>query len=60
MGQNRFVPPAVSGDKRWAFSAHPIRAENAGVHVLDAGHFALDTKASEIAAMLDEFMKARK
>jgi pimeloyl-ACP methyl ester carboxylesterase len=33
---------------------------SAGVHVLDAGHFALDTKADEIAGMLDEFMKAQK
>jgi pimeloyl-ACP methyl ester carboxylesterase len=33
---------------------------NAGVHVLDAGHFALDTKADEIAGMLDEFMKTQK
>ena len=32
---------------------------NAGVHVLDAGHFALDTKADEIAGMLDEFMKTQ-
>jgi pimeloyl-ACP methyl ester carboxylesterase len=33
---------------------------NAGVHVLDAGHFALDTKANEIAALVDQFMKAQK
>jgi pimeloyl-ACP methyl ester carboxylesterase len=33
---------------------------NAGVHVLDAGHFALDTKADEIAALVREFMKAQK
>jgi len=33
---------------------------NAGVHVLDAGHFALDTKADEIAGMLDEFTKTQK
>jgi pimeloyl-ACP methyl ester carboxylesterase len=32
----------------------------AEVHVLDAGHFALDTKADEIAALVDGFMKARK
>jgi pimeloyl-ACP methyl ester carboxylesterase len=30
---------------------------NAEVHVLDAGHFALDTKAGEIAAFVREFMK---
>src|SRR5216684_3140515 len=33
---------------------------NAQVHVLDAGHFALDTKADEIAALVDQFMKAQK
>jgi pimeloyl-ACP methyl ester carboxylesterase len=33
---------------------------NATVHVLDAGHFALDTKADEIAAMVREFMKTLK
>jgi hypothetical protein len=27
------------------------------VHVLDAGHFALDTKADEIAALVRGFMK---
>ena len=33
---------------------------NAKVYVLDAGHFALDTKADEIAVMVREFMKAEK
>jgi pimeloyl-ACP methyl ester carboxylesterase len=33
---------------------------NASVHVLDAGHFALDTKADEIAALVREFMKTQK
>jgi pimeloyl-ACP methyl ester carboxylesterase len=33
---------------------------SAEVHVLDAGHFALDTKADEIAALVHEFMKAQK
>jgi pimeloyl-ACP methyl ester carboxylesterase len=33
---------------------------NAGVYVLDAGHFALDTRADEIAAPVLEFMKAQK
>jgi len=33
---------------------------NAGVYVLDAGHFALDTKADEIAALLRKFMQAQK
>jgi len=32
----------------------------AQVHVLDAGHFALDTKADEIAALLRQFMKTQK
>jgi pimeloyl-ACP methyl ester carboxylesterase len=30
---------------------------NAEVHVLDAGHFALDTKADEVAVLVSEFMK---
>ena len=29
---------------------------NAGVHILDAGHFALDTAADEIAARVSEFL----
>jgi pimeloyl-ACP methyl ester carboxylesterase len=29
----------------------------AEVHVLDAGHFALDTKADEIAVLVKTFMK---
>src|SRR5262249_600133 len=33
---------------------------NAEVHILDAGHFALDTKADEIAALIGEFMKTQK
>jgi len=33
---------------------------NAKVVVLDAGHFALDTKADEIAELVREFMKTRK
>jgi pimeloyl-ACP methyl ester carboxylesterase len=32
----------------------------AEVHVLDAGHFALDTKADEIAALVSEFMNTLK
>lgn len=32
----------------------------AKVYVLDAGHFALDTKADEIAALIREFMKTQK
>ena len=33
---------------------------NAEVHVLDAGHFALDTNADEIAALIGQFMKRQK
>jgi pimeloyl-ACP methyl ester carboxylesterase len=33
---------------------------NAEIHVLDAGHFALDTKADEIAALIRDFMKKQK
>jgi pimeloyl-ACP methyl ester carboxylesterase len=33
---------------------------NAEVHVLDAGHFALDTKADEIAMLVHEFMNTQK
>jgi pimeloyl-ACP methyl ester carboxylesterase len=33
---------------------------SARVYVLDAGHFALDTQADEIAALLREFMKPQK
>jgi pimeloyl-ACP methyl ester carboxylesterase len=33
---------------------------NAEVHVFDAGHFALDTKADEIAALVREFVKTPK
>jgi pimeloyl-ACP methyl ester carboxylesterase len=33
---------------------------NAEVHVLDAGHFALDTKANQVAGLVLEFMKAQR
>jgi pimeloyl-ACP methyl ester carboxylesterase len=33
---------------------------NADVHVLDAGHFALDTAADEIANLVDAFMRRHK
>jgi pimeloyl-ACP methyl ester carboxylesterase len=33
---------------------------SAEVRVIDAGHFAFDTKADEIAAMVREFMKTQK
>jgi pimeloyl-ACP methyl ester carboxylesterase len=32
---------------------------NAQIHVLDAGHFALDTRANEIAALIRDFLKAQ-
>ena len=32
----------------------------ADIQVLDAGHFALDTKADEIAALIRDFMKSQK
>jgi len=32
----------------------------AELHIVDGGHFALDTTADEIAAVLDEFMKRQK
>jgi pimeloyl-ACP methyl ester carboxylesterase len=35
-------------------------APTAEIHVLDAGHFALDTKADEIASLVREFMKTKK
>jgi pimeloyl-ACP methyl ester carboxylesterase len=35
-------------------------APNAEVHLLDAGHFALDIKADEIAALIGQFMKTPK
>jgi surfactin synthase thioesterase subunit len=33
---------------------------NAEVHVVDGGHFALDTAADEIAALICQFMKTQK
>ena len=33
---------------------------SAEIHVLDAGHFALDTKPDEIASLVREFMKTKK
>jgi pimeloyl-ACP methyl ester carboxylesterase len=32
----------------------------AEIHVLDAGHFALDTKADEIADLVTRFMQGKK
>ena len=39
---------------------HHQDVPNVEVHVLDAGHFALDTQADEIAALVDGFMNQRK
>jgi hypothetical protein len=33
---------------------------NAEVHIVDGGHFALDTAADEIAALIGQFMTAQK
>jgi pimeloyl-ACP methyl ester carboxylesterase len=33
---------------------------NARVYVLEAGHFALDTKSDEVAALVREFMRTQK
>ena len=33
--------------------------QNADIHVLDAGHFALDTEAAEIAALVRDFMRTQ-
>jgi pimeloyl-ACP methyl ester carboxylesterase len=40
-----------------AYRRDVLKAE---VHVLDAGHFALDTKADEIAALIRAFMEPLK
>jgi len=40
--------------------AYRREVPNAEVHVLDAGHFALDTKADEIAALMGQFMRRQK
>jgi surfactin synthase thioesterase subunit len=32
----------------------------AQVHIVDGGHFALDTAADEIAGLISEFMKTQK
>jgi surfactin synthase thioesterase subunit len=42
--------------KKFAYTFDHI----AEVHVLDAGHFALDTKADEIAALMSQFMRRQK
>jgi pimeloyl-ACP methyl ester carboxylesterase len=41
-------------------AAYPRDVPTAEVHVLDAGHFALDTRADEIAALIGEFMTAQR
>jgi pimeloyl-ACP methyl ester carboxylesterase len=40
--------------------AYGRNVPNAEIHRLNAGHFALDTKADEIAALLHEFMKTQR
>jgi pimeloyl-ACP methyl ester carboxylesterase len=44
----------------WEPEAYRRDVPKAEVHILDAGHFALDTKADEIAAHMGQFMKAQK
>ena len=48
----------------WLQKTQPRRyrkdVANAEVHVLDAGHFALDTQADEIAALIRAFMTTQK
>ncbi|MGD0097176.1 MAG: hypothetical protein ABSB60_11825 [Terracidiphilus sp.] len=39
---------------------HRKDVPKAQVYVLDAGHFALDTKADEVAALVSQFMKTLK
>jgi len=51
-GQARLSFDPASGTLR--------KTTNAEVYVLDAGHFALDTKADEIATLVREFMKTQK
>ena len=43
-------------------SRNPIAEmyRNAEVHIVDGGHFALDTAADEIAALVGQFMKVQK
>ena len=33
---------------------------NAEVHIIDAGHFALDTRADEIAGFMGQFMRRQR
>ena len=46
--------------RSWRAGSLSRDVPNAEVYVLDAGHFALDTKADEIAALVREFMKTQK
>ena len=41
-----------------AAAAYQRDLPNAQVHLLDAGHFALDEKADDIAALMNEFLDA--
>jgi hypothetical protein len=49
--KNSIVSPA----KPQQLDGQERRSGNAEVHVLDAGHFALDTGADEIAALITDF-----
>jgi hypothetical protein len=48
--------PAVQTGKLLFLSAYRRDVPSAQVHVLDAGHFALDTAADEIADFVRRFM----
>jgi surfactin synthase thioesterase subunit len=40
--------------------AYRCDVAQAEIHIVDGGHFALDTAADEIAALLGQFMKRQK
>jgi pimeloyl-ACP methyl ester carboxylesterase len=55
----------VDSYPKWPFDlsepeAYRRDVPNAEVHIVDAGHFALDTRADEIAALVGQFMKRQK
>jgi hypothetical protein len=47
------IPRSISANRNVTAKDVP----NAGVYVLDAGHFALDTNADEISVLLREFIE---
>ncbi len=47
--------PSFDGGEPERFREDVPEAE---IHILDAGHFAIDTKANEIAALVDNFMRS--